>query len=698
MSVEVRYDESLVAGLAAREKQMQQNYRPVISVHKWFARRPGSLFRGLALAELVDEPLTESFSAGHQLRGICLDPFMGGGSPIFESARLGLSVIGYDTNPMARWVVERELEDVDPDELRATGELVCADVQQTVDHLYRTDCPDCGADAHARYFLWLRHHHCECGSEHPLLADTKVVSAAMGRHPHDVHCCPHCLTLTERDPGRPAVRCGHCRRPFATGLIAPDSTHHCADCSRPYRVPPRGTIETPSTKLIGVDYHCAACAVKPGASKHTYKTADARDHQLVGAADWLAATTPAALWPGALIPSGVETERLLRWGYNQWTDLFNPRQMHGLGVLAERICAEPDGQVKRALQTCFSDGLRFQNMLCRYDRQALKPTDVFAVHGFPVPRVSCEPHLLGVRGTGSGGFRHMLAKYERAKRWCREPYETLHDGTRLTRIHTAPEKLAPKLMSTPQGLAMSGSALLRCASLTVGDLPAESVDLVLTDPPYYANVQYAELMDLCYAWLRQLAPTTAYFTTASTKTDNDAVGADTATGVDIVEFTRRLSEVYVAAAHALRPGGAFVFTYHHNDADAYTPLVVACADAGLTPTRLYACPSEMRASTHIHGRNAATIDTVFVLRKPPLPVPAATFMNPDGFVSARVAALQRAGLQPADADRACLRHAHAAARALLDLVTGWDGERPVADRVSSAREALFGRAQHALGV
>ena len=230
MSVEVRYDESLVAGLAAREKQMQQNYRPVISVHKWFARRPGSLFRGLALAELVDEPLTESFSAGHQLRGICLDPFMGGGSPIFESARLGLSVIGYDTNPMARWVVERELEDVDPDELRATGELVCADVQQTVDHLYRTDCPDCGADAHARYFLWLRHHHCECGSEHPLLADTKVVSAAMGRHPHDVHCCPHCLTLTERDPGRPAVRCGHCRRPFATGLIAPDSTHHCADC------------------------------------------------------------------------------------------------------------------------------------------------------------------------------------------------------------------------------------------------------------------------------------------------------------------------------------------------------------------------------------------------------------------------------------------------------------------------------------
>jgi hypothetical protein len=42
---------------------------------------------------------------------------------------------------------------------------------------------------------------------------------------------------------------------------------------------------------------------------------------------------------------------------------------------------------------------------------------------------------------------------------------------------------------------------------------------------------------------------------------------------------------------------------------AYAPLVVACPDSGLTVTRLYGCPSEMRASTHNHGGNAATIDT-----------------------------------------------------------------------------------------
>ena len=47
MAIEDRFNISLIAGLALREKQVQQNYRPIIAVHKWFARRPGTLFRGI---------------------------------------------------------------------------------------------------------------------------------------------------------------------------------------------------------------------------------------------------------------------------------------------------------------------------------------------------------------------------------------------------------------------------------------------------------------------------------------------------------------------------------------------------------------------------------------------------------------------------------------------------------------------------
>ena len=89
MPVEKNFSEAQVARLASREKQMQQHYRPVISVHKWFARRPGALFRALTLAELVDRPLSTAYTDGHQLTGVCLDPFMGGGSPIIEAALKG---------------------------------------------------------------------------------------------------------------------------------------------------------------------------------------------------------------------------------------------------------------------------------------------------------------------------------------------------------------------------------------------------------------------------------------------------------------------------------------------------------------------------------------------------------------------------------------------------------------------------------
>jgi len=45
MSIEHNYNIRFIASLALREKQIQQNYRPIIAVHKWFALRPGTLHR-----------------------------------------------------------------------------------------------------------------------------------------------------------------------------------------------------------------------------------------------------------------------------------------------------------------------------------------------------------------------------------------------------------------------------------------------------------------------------------------------------------------------------------------------------------------------------------------------------------------------------------------------------------------------------
>ena len=79
MSIENNFDISLIAALALREKQIQQNYRPIIGVHKWFARRPGSLFRGLVLSEFNDKPLAETYFRANDFSGrVIADPFVGG--------------------------------------------------------------------------------------------------------------------------------------------------------------------------------------------------------------------------------------------------------------------------------------------------------------------------------------------------------------------------------------------------------------------------------------------------------------------------------------------------------------------------------------------------------------------------------------------------------------------------------------------
>ena len=86
MSIEERFDIALIGALALKEKQIQQNYRPIIAVHKWFARRPGTLFRGLILSEFGTRPLAESFFSANDFPGrLIADPFVGGGTPTARS-------------------------------------------------------------------------------------------------------------------------------------------------------------------------------------------------------------------------------------------------------------------------------------------------------------------------------------------------------------------------------------------------------------------------------------------------------------------------------------------------------------------------------------------------------------------------------------------------------------------------------------
>ena len=205
--------------------------------------------------------------------------------------------------------------------------------------------------------------------------------------------------------------------------------------------------------------------------------------------------------PKELIPNGDETNRLHRWGYSLYRQMFNERQLLGLGLLLQRIMKEKNATVRHALLTVFSDFLRYQNMLCRYDTYALKCQDIFSVHGFPVGLIQCEDNLLGIPKVGSGAFRHFVEKYRRAKEYCANPFETRSENGKKEISLIIGEKIEAILVD---GFPRSGKrqAWIESTSATAIDLQPNSLDGVFTDPPYFDNVQYAELMDFCFVWLR----------------------------------------------------------------------------------------------------------------------------------------------------------------------------------------------------
>ena len=496
--LEKRFNASFVAVLALREKQIQQNYRPVIAIHKWFARRPGSVFRSLMLSEFVDAPLEESYWQSNDVEGLIADPFMGGGTTIFEALRIGLGVVGCDINPMAYWLVRQAVEPLDLTSFRSIADAVVERTTEKLGNLYSTSCLTCGDDVPVKYFMWAKTCPCpECGARVDLHPGYLVAEAV--RHPRSVYHCPSCETLCEIEECDKPV-CPTCSRLLDQGNTKRGKAE-CLSCGANFPFAPQ-LAAPPEHHLFGIEYQCPICyPLTPG---RQFKSPDASDYRRYADAVAMFDSVGNTLRiPDDAIPVGDETTRLHRWGYRHYREMFNQRQLLGLGLLLNEIAAVKNPRVRQALATVFSDFLRYQNLLGRYDTYALKCQDIFSVHGFPVGLIVCEDSLLGIPGVGSGSFVHFVEKYSTAKAYTQKPYETQINRTRKTLVHMLGERIEAPL-SDREPTTDGRSAWLTCEPSQDLALAPESLDAVFTDPPYFDNVQYAELMDFCFVWLRQL--------------------------------------------------------------------------------------------------------------------------------------------------------------------------------------------------
>lgn len=684
--IEEDFDVPFVAKMALREKQVQQNYRPVIAVHKWFARRPGTLFRGLLLAEFGGLPVAKSFYSPNDFAGLHIaDPFMGGGTPLLEANRLGCDVTGFDINPMAYWVVKQEIEHLKLADYDDEASRLMLQLRTDIGGLYDTTCEHCGMEVPAKYFLWVKVVECwKCGSQIDLFPGYLLAKDV--RHPKCVYVCSHCGRLNERSRSEDPGNCSHCGKTVLHNRVAARGKAVCRSCGEHIKYP---QIEKgpPKHRLFAIEYHCKSC--RPSRKGRLFKSPDEKDLSRVRRAEARAKRTIWRFIPDDDIPEGDETNRLHRWGYNHYRDMFNARQLLGLELSCRLIAKVSSERVRNALATNLSDLLRYQNMLCRYDPMALKSLDVFSIHGFPVGLVQCESNLLGIKkpsgaAIGSGGWVSVVGKFRKAKEYCDAPFEIEYQGNRKRIVPIPGEWIGDR----PNGDEMQPlrQVDIRCADAATQDLPKNSLDAVFTDPPYFGNVQYAELMDFCYVWLRRLIDgTEEAFNKPSTRVQEELTGNATR-GRGLGSFAHGLSNVFQKMSIALKPGRPLAFTFHHNKLAAYAPVAVAVLDADLICTAALPCPAEMHGSIHINGTKSSIVDTVFVCRATAPTDPYGDDLP--GLIRQDLAALAEGGRIASEGDALCVINGRLTQAVIAELSAGWQAEVPIADKLIRVRDCM----------
>lgn len=80
---------------------------------------------------------------------------------------------------------------------------------------------------------------------------------------------------------------------------------------------------------------------------------------------------------------------------------------------------------------------------------------------------------------------------------------TTNNNKRFTK-YTGNEHIEANIIQNINQLRqVENGALLYCnTSENLSFIPDHSVDSVITDPPYFDNIQYSELADFFYVWLR----------------------------------------------------------------------------------------------------------------------------------------------------------------------------------------------------
>lgn len=594
-----------------------------------------------------------------------LDPTAGGGAIPLEAMRIGAQALANDINPVASLIIRATAEfpakfgkalSKEYEELSKRFKKLCDD---KLSGIY----PDEGPLTQVDGYLWARTLKCPyCNGKVPLSPNWSINSAGVG---------VNIITRAGDAGGDLSRECTfeivYSESEHAPGTVAKgDALCPFPDCGR--------TIDGDEIKRqaqdIGLGDQLYAIVYRQKVETQTltgrksvswvkkYRAPNSEDQKITPVKDRLSSKIEE--WdvmdviPNEAFPEGTNDDRPRLYGMPLWRDFFSPRQLlaHGTCVEAFRKLYEDDkasGSLTDLRKAAFvyvsfaiDSMLNYGNRSCRWDATSERVRSIFDRHDFAF----CWSYSEMALAHSGFGVEWSLKKTGKALNELVDMVSSKYDDDLFNNSHT---KIGSITVTNGSGSDISSVA-------------SNSISCIVMDPPYGANVMYAELSDFFYVWLKRTAG--IIFPDSFTRKLTDKFGEAVANRAHFKgqkgsarladeSYRSKMEGIFAECHRVLKNDGIMTVMFTHKDTGAWDALAMSLMDAGFVITASWPVNTEASDSLHIKDKAAAN-STIFLVCRPRGEVPDEKLYWEDvepevaKAVRARVGEFQEAGIQGVD--------------------------------------------------
>ncbi len=547
------------------EQRRPERHAPLVSLFRWWARRPASLIGAIV----------EACSDEYGPNVLLSDPMSGGGTVAFESARRDVRFYAQELHPWAATGLAVAIRPVDLDELREASAELSRRLRKWGEDDYSGLCDRHGS-SHSVGLFRVREVQCrECRGDFYYFNAPFVTLASRKKGERNGYFgCITCGETTLGRIGRSPIRCRACGGVIKEKMKSafPLRTGRCPICRSSIELTPllkRRLAWKPTLVLRLCD-----------ASEDSIHF-DSPNTQDIRFAQRKRADISNTYLDAEILP-GLETQALLSDGFLRWRDLYPERQVAGLlnaSHTVHGLGASMEVQERLLLAVC--GAAEMAGFLVRWERYHPKAVEVVANHHYTRTGVAVELDLVGDRGRGT--LLRRLKATVKAAEWAQAHRVSVPDVPLLLskkrRLGHAPQR----------SIIVTGSSERQL-------LPANTVDVAIADPPYFADVQYGELAELFYVWARAsgLLPDSVTYDRTTEVVPNRI------RNFHRQDFSDALARIFQETRRTLADNGKMVLMYRNSSLAAWEALGDALLRSGFIITDLAVARSENGAPDHRH--------------------------------------------------------------------------------------------------